>query len=84
MVIANDETKSIQYLIMTSDGSTMIDGEQTVQFANEEGNQEEGVNAETVVDSLALDLEGGEDSGPILELNMKEFIQSELASSSDL
>ena len=71
-------------LIMTSDGSTMIDGEQTVQFANEEGNQEEGVNAETVVDSLALDLEGGEDSGPILELNMKEFIQSELASSSDL
>ena len=72
-------------LIMTSDGSTMIDGEQTVQFANnEDGIQEEDVNDETVVDSLVLDLEGGEDSGPILELNMKEFIQSELASSSDL
>ena len=69
-------------LILTSDGSTMIDGEHsnTIQFANEEGTQEEGMNGETVGE----DLEGGEDSGPILELNMKEFIQSELASSSDL
>ena len=67
-------------LILTSDGTTMIDGEQSVQFANEEGTQEEGMNGETVGE----DLEGGEDSGPILELNMKEFIQSELASSSDL
>lgn len=71
-------------LILTTDGSTMIDGEHsnTIQFANEEGTQEEGVNDDTVVEGF--DLEGGEDSGPILELNIKEFIQSELASSSDL
>jgi hypothetical protein len=66
-------------LIMTSDGA---EGEQPVQFANEDENAslEEDVNGQTI----DQDLEGGEDGDAILELNMKDFIQSELASSTDL
>jgi hypothetical protein len=79
--VVQELSQKMVELIITSD-STMIDGgEQSVQFANEDilvG----GVNGENVENGE--DLDGGEDSDAVVELNMKDFIQNELASSSDL